>query len=92
MSHKNDLQNVSEEDMKLMLSLLEKKRVHDKKVKAGTIKGYKKWSEYSQDEKERAYKINKKRLIKQKLLAQKALDAGLTVSEEEITLEMNKTE
>lgn len=85
-----DLSNFSEEDIKRSLELLKRDQVRKERIKNGEIKGYKKYSEYTEEEKERSRLYNRKRNIKLQLLAKKAIEAGLEVSDEEIDEEMKK--
>jgi len=66
------------------LALLNKKIDRQEKIKSGEIKGGKKWSEMSEADKDKARKANARRLIRQKLIIEKAGRAGIKVSEAEI--------
>ena len=47
-----DVKELSGEDLELARELLRRKRVHDDKVSRGLIKGNKKWSDYTQEQKD----------------------------------------
>jgi hypothetical protein len=83
-----DASNASEDDVAEALALLGKKRERNAKIKAGLIKGSKPWADLTEEEKERSRMYNRKRQVKISLLAKKAVDAGYTVSEEEVDAAM----
>jgi|WetSurMetagenome_2_1015567.scaffolds.fasta_scaffold1225228_1 hypothetical protein len=79
----SNLIDLSEEDLKLALSLLAKKRVRDEKVKNGEIKSYS-WKDLSLEQKKKHMEYNKRRQVKINLLAQKAISSGIKVGDEEV--------
>ena len=79
-----DLKKPTKEEVEEGLKLLQKKREYEGKVQRGELKGTKKWSDYTPEEKQVAKLKEKRRVIKQKLLLAKAALAGIGVSEGEI--------
>jgi ClpP class serine protease len=81
-----DPKSATKEDIAEALRLLEAKKVRDARIEAGEIKGTytKPYSEYTEEEKERAREYNRRRLARQTLLVNKAIAAGLSVSDAEI--------
>lgn len=79
------------EDIQRGLELLQKERLRKAKISAGLIKGGQTWAELSDEQKEARLLATKKRNARLMILSQKAIDNGITVSEEEITsyIEMN---
>lgn len=84
---------ISKEEMDEALNLLAKKKLHDAKVKSGEIKGSSsgKWADKSPEAKAASKEYNKKRTAKMNLLAKKAMEAGLKVSDEEVAKAMAAT-
>ena len=76
MINKIDISKISQEDLQIALSLLEKKKIHDAKIKSGEIKGQK-WSEKTPEQKAKHMQYNKTRQARINLLAKKAIEAGL---------------
>jgi lysyl-tRNA synthetase class I len=84
--------NASEQEIAEALALLSKKRERQDKIAKGLIKGGQKWSEKSDEQKAKMRDYNKKRQAKMALLAQKALEAGITVSEDEVEMALMEKE
>jgi len=79
----------NQDDIEEALSLLAKKRTRDEKIKSGEIKGSVSWAEMSDEQKEQRRAYGKVRGMKQKLLIAKAVEAGIVVTDEEVTEAMN---
>lgn len=75
---------VSPEEMERALGMLQKAKERAAKIKSGEIKGGKKWSELTKEEKDKFRAKSKRYMAKNRLLIQKAVKAGLTVTEKEI--------
>lgn len=73
---KIDVSKISQEDLHVALELLNKKRVHDARVKSGEIKSQK-WSDKSAEAKKKHIEYNKKRTARINLLAKLAIEKGL---------------
>ena len=79
-----DLKKSTKEEIEEGLKLLQKKKKYEDKVQRGELKGTKKWSDYTPEEKQVAKLKEKRRVIQRKLLLAKAAQAGISVSEGEI--------
>lgn len=84
-----DIRKATKEEIARGLELLEKENIRKQRIANGEIKGGKKYSEMSQEEKDKARRANKKRTARIKLLADKAIAKGLTVTDAEIEAYMN---
>ncbi len=85
------LEKPTKEQIEEGLKLLAKKIERDEKVAAGILKpAYKKVSEMSPKEKEAYDKQAQRYSIKVRLLREKAIKAGLTVTEAEVDAEVSK--
>ena len=83
-----DPKKASKEDIAKGLELLQRQEIRKEKIARGEIKGGLKWSEMSEEQKEKARQAARKRNVRIKLMCQKAVEAGITVSEDEIEAEM----
>ena len=83
-----DVKRATPEEIAAGLSLLNKKKEYEHKVKTGEVKKPKTWKELSEAEKEKARAQGRKATARQRLLNIKAVKAGITVSEEEIQAEL----
>lgn len=88
MAKKIDTSKVSPEEFERAMELLEKDKIRKEKIKRGEIKGGLKWSEMSEEQKDKARLAARKRNAKIKLLCEKATAAGITVSDEEVEAAM----
>jgi len=79
-----DPRKATKEQIEQALALLNKQEERKEKIKRGEIKGSKKWSEMTPEEKSKAKLYEAKRTAKIKILCEKATAAGITVSEKEI--------
>lgn len=61
------------------LKLLEAKRLRQKRIDAGEIKGPQTWANKTEEQKQRHKDYNKKRNAKIKLLIEKAKEAGIEI-------------
>jgi hypothetical protein len=84
-----DFKKPSQEDIQRGLELLEKERIRKEKIARGELKGYKKWNELNDEEKDKRRAYTKRRAAQQKVILRKAAEAGITASEREIDEEMN---
>lgn len=66
------------------LALLNKKIDRQERIKTGEIKGGKKWSEMTEEEKSVMRKSNARRNLRNKLIIAKAEKAGIRVTEQEV--------
>lgn len=89
---KIDPKKASQKDLEEAFALLQKKRYHEARVKAGEIKGTssRSWGDMTPEQKEKARKYNYRRMVRQKLLVAKAIAAGITVSDKEVDAEIAK--
>ena len=88
---KIDPKKAKPEEIETALALLEKKRVHEARVKAGEIKGYaQSWRDMSPEQKAKMKKYNYRRMIRQSLLISKAVAAGYVISDKEVDAEINR--
>ena len=83
-----DVSNPSPDQIKEALALLAKKKEREAKVKAGILKGDKKWSEMTEEEKEKARQYSRRREAERAILIEKAKAAGITVTDEEVELRL----
>lgn len=83
-----DASNASPDQIKEALALLAKKKEREAKIKAGILKGDKKWSEMTEEEKEKARKYSRRREAERAILIEKAKAAGITVTDEEVELRL----
>jgi len=72
------------------LALLNKKIDRQEKIKRGEIKGGKKWSELSEAEKNKFRAANARRNAHNKLVIEKAVKAGIKVTEAEVDAYLKK--
>ena len=91
--YKIDPKQISKEEMAEALRLLESKRIRKARIDAGELKGTTGvlYSEMTPEQKEKAKKYARRRLIRQSLLLAKAAAAGITVSDKEVDEAMTKT-
>lgn len=82
----------TQEEIAEGLRLLAKKRERDEKIKRGEIKGYayKKMSEMTPEQQEKARQRTRRLTTKTAILLRKAKAAGISVSEREIDAELAK--
>ena len=80
----------SPEEIQRGLELLEKERIRKERIARGEIKGGVKWSEMSEEQKEKARLAARRRNAKLNILARKATEAGITVTDKEIEAYLNK--
>ena len=89
--YKVDPKKLSKEEMDEALRLLEAKRIRKARVDAGELKGYGvSYKDMTPEQKEKAKKYARRRLIRQNLLIAKAEAMGVTVSDAEVDAEMAK--
>lgn len=86
----SSLHDASPEQIERALALFNKDSERKAKVKAGIIKGGKKYSEMTEEEKEKDRQYNRRRNTYNKLMIAKAAEAGITVSDEEVDEELRK--
>lgn len=79
-----DPKKVSKEEMQRALELLEKEQVRKERIAKGELKGSRKWSELSDDEKKKYRDREARRRAKIAILLEKAEAKGLTASDAEI--------
>ena len=81
-----DPKKATKEDLERAMELLSREKYHKARVEAGEIKGtgVKKYSEMSEAQKATARKANARRLARQTLVVQKAIKAGIVVTEAEV--------
>lgn len=75
-------ENVSEEELKVALELLSKKRVRDEKIRTGKIKGPKKYSEFTEEEKTRHLTYSMRSRVRYQLYVEWAKEQGYEVTDE----------
>jgi hypothetical protein len=85
-----DESNYTDEDLAEALKLLNAKKVRKAKIDRGEIKGDKKWSDMTPEEKEKANIYNRKRSIYVRLMLEKAKEFDIDVSDEEVQAEYDK--
>jgi len=85
-----DVRKASKEDIAKGLALLEKQLDHKEKVKRGEVKGSVSWKDLPEEKKVEIRLKEKKTRIKNSILVRKALEAGITVTESEISAAMEK--
>jgi len=66
------------------LALLQKKQVRDAKIASGEIKGNKSYADMTPEEKTKRQDYNKRRRVRLQLISNKALEAGITVTDAEV--------
>lgn len=76
---KLNVKDFNEEEIIEGLELLMKKRLREKRIASGEIKGHQKWSDKTDEQKAKHYAYNKKRNMKIKLVLQKAKEMGIEV-------------
>lgn len=81
---KVDVDSASDEEIQEALELLTKKRVRQHKIDTGQIKGGGAWADKTEEQKEKSRAYNRKRTAKLNLLANKAIEAGIEVTDEEV--------
>lgn len=81
---KLDMKKLSKEEVERALALLEKDIERKEKIAKGEIKGGKKWSELTEEEKDVRRKASKRRNAKIAVIVQKALAKGLDATDKEI--------
>ncbi len=79
-------ETASPEDIERALSLLSKEKERKARVARGELKSGKSWSELTEEQKEERRAYNRRRQVKLQILSNKAIAAGITVSEEEVDL------
>ena len=79
-----DANNATDEDIQRGLELLGKEKERKHKIETGQIKGEKKWAELTEDEKEKARQQGKRYNVRIKLYVEKAKEAGITVTDDEV--------
>ena len=85
-----DPNKATEDQIAKGLAMLAKEETKKKRIAAGELKGHssKPYSEMTEEEKAKRQEYNTRRRIKQTMLIQKALDAGLSVTDKEVEKEM----
>lgn len=78
-----NMKDLSKEERERALHLLQKDAERREKIKRGEIKT-RKWSEMTDEQKEKAREASRRREAKRTLLCQKAEAAGITVSDDEV--------
>lgn len=79
-----DVDAASDEEIQEALELLSKKRIRQHKIETGQIKGGGSWADKTEEQKEKAREYNRTRTMRMKLLCEKAIEAGIEVSDEEV--------
>ena len=79
-------ESVSPEELDRALMLLAKEKERKAKIARGELKSGRSWSELTEEQKEERRAYNRRRQAKLQLLANKAIAAGITVSDEEVEL------
>lgn len=79
-----DPKKATQEQIAAAMELLNKKIERQGKIARGEIKGGKKWSEMTEEEKDKTRAANRRRNVRIKITCQKAEAQGITVSEKEI--------
>ncbi len=79
-----DRKNATKEQIDAALKLLQKAEERKEKIKKGELKGSRSWSEMSPEAKKKALEASRRRNAKLVLLAKKAMEKGITVTEKEI--------
>jgi len=72
------------EELKEAMALLAKKKVRAYKIQTGLIKGGKKWADFTEEEKAAYRTKEKEKRIRKNLLIQRAIEAGITITDEEV--------
>ena len=76
--------DASKEDIQRGLELLAKEKDRKRRIASGEIKGGQTWGELSDEQKKARMLASKKREARRTLTCQKALEAGITVSDAEV--------
>lgn len=87
---KIDPKKATPEQIARGLELLAKQELRKERIKRGEIKGGAKWSEMTPEQKEKFRAAARRRNAKINLLARKAMEAGITVSDKEIDAYLGK--
>jgi predicted transcriptional regulator len=83
-------EEASDDELAEAMELLAKKKLRQEKIKRGLVKAPTglKWSEMSEEQKAKVRAYNYKRTIRRDLYVQKAIDAGIVVTDEEVEAEI----
>jgi len=85
-----DPKKASKDDIARGLELLAKAEDRKARIKSGEIKGGQSWAELSPEARQKRLDYSRVRRIKQTLLCNKAIEAGITVTEPEVQAEMER--
>lgn len=79
-----DPKKATKEQINKGLELLAKAEDRKERIKRGEIKGGQTWADMSEDQKDKRRDYNKRRRIRHQLIAKKAVEAGITVTDAEV--------
>lgn len=79
-----DPKKASAEQIARGLELLGKAETRKKRIEAGELKGYGRWADMPEEQKDKAREYSKKLRIRQQLILKKAAAAGIAVSDKEV--------
>lgn len=90
MAIKIDPKSATKEQIARGLELFAQEQTRKERIARGEIKGGQKWSELSPETKAKRLEGSKRYGVKQRLLARRAVEAGIVVTDAEIDAEIAK--